>query len=229
MMPQKKNPGTLELLRGRAGRMNGLLMAGLTMMKGLPSGYNRDFHEEKEILWEALDLINRATEILPPLLRSTTFNKERMAELTHGNFANATELANYLVRSHKVSFRQAHHIVGSLVGELSRRGENFSSFKICMEHLEKNKIHAPEDEVRKVLDPKEVMLSYRSLGGTAPEPVKAMLKNFQATLETHRQRLESDQHRVTAGYEACRAIARKGSAVKSASDLERLIKENAPA
>ena len=228
MMPQKKNPGTLELLRGRAGRVNGLLMAGLTMMKGLPSGYNRDFHEEKEILWEALDLINRATEILPPLLRSTTFNKERMAELTLGNFANATELANYLVRSHKVSFRQAHHIVGSLVGELSRRGENFSNFKTCMDHLKKSKIDAPESEVKKVLDPKEVMLSYRSLGGTAPEPVKAMLEKLQALLETHRRSLEADQRRVATAYEACRAIARKGSNVKTASDLAQLIEEHAP-
>ncbi len=229
MMPQKKNPGTLELLRGRSGRMNGLLVAGLTMMKGLPSGYNRDFHEEKEILWEALDLINRAAEILPPLLRSTTFNKERMAALTHGNFANATELANYLVRSHKVPFRQAHHIVGSLVGELSRRGENFSNFKTCMEHLKKNKIDAPDEDVRKVLDPKEVMLSYRSQGGTAPGPVKAMLANFEATLDAHRRVLAGDQRRVASAYEACRAIARKAVAVKSASDLGQIIEDHAPA
>ncbi len=226
MMPQKKNPGTLELLRGRSGRMNGLLVAGLTMMKGLPSGYNRDFHEEKEILWEALDLINRATEILPPLLRSTTFNKERMAELALGNFANATELANYLVRSHNVPFRQAHHIVGSLVGELSRRGENFSNFKTCMEHLKKSQIDAPESEVRKVLDPKEVMLSYRSQGGTAPEPVKAMIEKFEETLAKHRSELAADELRVSRAYERCREIARRASVVKSASDIGKLIAEH---
>jgi argininosuccinate lyase len=228
MMPQKKNPGTLELLRGRAGRMNGFLMAGLTIMKGLPSGYNRDLYEEKEVLWGALDLINRATEILPPLLRSTTFNKERMAELILGNFANATELANYLVRSHNMSFRQAHHVVGSLVGELSRRGENFGNLKACMDHLKESKIDAPESEVKKVLDPKEMMLSYRSQGGTAPEPVKAMLEKFRASLETHHRALEGDQRRVASAYEACRAIASKSATVRSTSDLAQLIKKHAP-
>jgi argininosuccinate lyase len=229
MMPQKKNPGTLELLRGRAGRVNGLLMAGLTLMKGLPSGYNRDFHEEKEILVETFDLINRAAEILAPLLRSTTFNKERMAELALGNFSTATELANYLVRSHKMSFRQAHHVVGSLVGELSRRAENFGNFAMCMDHLRKSKIEAPESEVRKILDPKEVMLSYRSLGGTAPEPVKEMLAKYRDSLESHRRSLEGDQQCVSSAYEACRAIARKATSVKSASDLGSLIKEYGPA
>lgn len=68
MMPQKKNPGTLELLRGRAGRINGLVTAAFTMMKGLPSGYNRDFHEDKEILVETFDLANRATSIIPALV-----------------------------------------------------------------------------------------------------------------------------------------------------------------
>jgi len=228
MMPQKKNPGTVELIRGRSGRMSGLLMAGLTMMKGLPSGYNRDFHEEKEILWEALDLINRLVEILPPLIKSTTINKERMAELSYGNFSTATELANYLVRSHNVSFRQSHHIVGSLVGELSRRGENFSNFAACIDHLKKNNIHAREEEVKQVLDPQQVMLSYKSLGGTGPEAVRSMLEKFKKACEAHRRHLEDDQRRVASAYEACRTIARQASSVKSAADLERLVQTSPP-
>ena len=229
MMPQKKNPGTIELLRGRSGRMNGLLVAGLTLMKGLPSGYNRDFHEEKEILWEALDIINRATEILAPLLRSTTINKERMAELALANFSTATELANYLVRSHNIPFRQAHHIVGSLVGELYRRGENFGNFKACFDHLKKNGVDAPAEEVRRVLDAKEVMLSYNSQGGTGPEAVMKMLEQFKQSLDRHRHRLQEDQRRVSTAYEACRNIARQASKVKSVSDLDRLIQKHQPA
>lgn len=112
MMPQKKNPGALELLRGRAGRITGMLSAGMTMMKGLPSGYNRDFHEDKEILIHSCDLINRAIEVIPPLVESTTINAKRMEELAYANFANATELANYLVAKHNVPFRRAHDIVG---------------------------------------------------------------------------------------------------------------------
>jgi argininosuccinate lyase len=98
MMPQKKNPGSLELLRGRAGRISGLMSAGMTLMKGLPSGYNRDFHEEKEILWESLDLINSAVYVVPPVVKTTHINLKRMEELAGANFATATELANFLVR-----------------------------------------------------------------------------------------------------------------------------------
>jgi argininosuccinate lyase len=228
MMPQKKNPGAVELIRGRAGRMNGLLMAGLTMMKGLPSGYNRDFHEEKEILAMALDLINRMIEVLPPLIQSTTINKERMAELSYGNFSTATELANYLVRSHGVSFRQSHHIVGSLVGELSRRGENFANFKHCMEHLRKNGIRADEAAVKRVLDPREVMLSYTSLGGTGPDAVLPMLAKFEAERDRHRAALKHDRERTTRGFEACRAIAGEASRTKTKEDLDRLIDEHRP-
>lgn len=228
MMPQKKNPGPVELIRGRSGRMNGLLMAGLTLMKGLPSGYNRDFHEEKEILWEALDLINRMIEVLPPLIRSTVINKARMVELSYGNFSTATELANYLVRSHKVPFRQSHHIVGTLVGELSSRGENFSNFAACIDHLRKSNIHAQDEEVKRVLDPHQVMLSYKSLGGTAPEAVRSMLDKFQKATEDHRRDLQADQRRVARAYEACRAVARQASSVKSVVDLEQLIQINQP-
>lgn len=228
MMPQKKNPGAVELLRGRSGRMNGLLMAGLTVMKGLPSGYNRDFHEEKEILGEALDLINRAVEILPPLVRSTAINKERMAELTYGNFSTATELANYLVRRHQVPFRKAHHVVGSLVGALSRRGQNFQNLPACLEHLEAQGIHAPEDEVRGALDPREVMRSYRSEGGTGPEPVQAMLDRFRRDLGEHRRRLDEDRRRVDAAHEACRRIAREAPGLGTAAELAELIQKHHP-
>ena len=228
MMPQKKNPGTVELIRGRSGRINGLMMAGLTLMKGLPSGYNRDFHEEKEILWETLDLINRMTEILPPLLRTTTINKERMAELSYDNFSTATELANYLVKVHNVPFRTAHHVVGSLVGELSRRGENFTNFKACYEHLTKNGISAPEKDIHAVLDPKQVMLSYKSQGGTAPEPMKAMLDGYHRAWDAHRAMLEADQQRVTAGAAACRAIAAEAPSVNSREELDRLVQKHRP-
>jgi len=79
MMPQKKNPGMLELVRGRAGRVNGLANAALTLVKGLPTGYNRDFHEDKEIVIQIYDLAIRMAETIPSLIESTTLNLERMA------------------------------------------------------------------------------------------------------------------------------------------------------
>ncbi len=125
MMPQKKNPGPLELMRGRAARQIGYSSAGMILMKGLPSGYNRDFHEQKELLVASLELQLRAAEVIPPLIDTTTINTQRMKEIAAANFANATELANYLVHKHKLPFRHAHDVVGTLVGRLSRAGKNF--------------------------------------------------------------------------------------------------------
>ena len=124
MMPQKKNPGPCELLRGRQGIMSGYATAGLTLLHGLPSGYSRDFHEEKELLFASCEMANRAAAIIPALVESTSFNLPRMAQLCDKNFMTATELANHLVAVHGVPFRATHHIVGSLVGQLSRAGDD---------------------------------------------------------------------------------------------------------
>jgi argininosuccinate lyase len=223
MMPQKKNPGVLELLRGRAGRLNGLLVAGFTLMKGLPSGYNRDFHEDKEILVESLSLINRAVEVIPALISSTTLNLERMADLAYGNFATATELANYLVLKHNIPFREAHHVVGSLVGDLSRKGENFKNFDACYNHIvNTHKINAPKEDLQRVLDPKSVMLSYNSLGGTGPKAVNEMLKQFRAELENHKKVLNEDNSRVNNALERTRTIASKAGSIQTAEQLKKL-------
>lgn len=177
MMPQKKNPGPLELMRGRAGRITGYATGGLVMMKGLPSGYNRDFHEEKELLVASLELILRAAEVVPPLIETTTINTKRMEEISSANFANATELANYLVHKHKQPFRHAHDIVGTLVGRLSRAGKNFDSdFATCAAHLREHGIKASDEEIRKILSPKAVMLSYNCEGGTGNKAVLAMME-----------------------------------------------------
>ena len=124
-------------MRGRAGRMIGYSTGGYVMTKGLPSGYNRDFHEEKELLFASLrvrsninsdtktymrialtllsyqtpnmfsvaQMVTRCANLVPAVVRSTTFNKERMKELCNKNFMTATELANYLVLHHEVDIK----------------------------------------------------------------------------------------------------------------------------
>lgn len=228
MMPQKKNPGMLELIRGRSGRVNGLANAALTMNKGLPSGYNRDFHEDKEITVEIFDLANRMTEALPSLIESTTFNLDRMANIAGKNFSTATELANYLVLVHDVPFREAHHIVGSLVGELTRRGENFENFDYCFQHLKKNNIKAPEDEIKKVIDAKSVMMAYNALGSTGPIATKNTIKNLWNTLEEHKKDLAADQKRVTDAYNAVRKLASEIGNTKTYEEYCGVIQKNMP-
>eukprot|EP00005_Dracoamoeba_jomungandri_P001920 CAMPEP_0174261132 /NCGR_PEP_ID=MMETSP0439-20130205/11251_1 /TAXON_ID=0 /ORGANISM="Stereomyxa ramosa, Strain Chinc5" /LENGTH=497 /DNA_ID=CAMNT_0015345561 /DNA_START=151 /DNA_END=1640 /DNA_ORIENTATION=+ len=219
MMPQKKNPGALELLRGRAGRLIGSLTAGMTMLKGLPSGYNRDFHEDKEILIEQLNLVNRAVEVIPALIETTTINSERMEELCEKNFITATELANYLVAKHNTPFRHAHDIVGSLVGKLYRKGDNFTNLEFCYQHLKEEGITAPDEEVAQVLRSKPVMLSYSSEGGTGSVPVKKILESFGKKLENHKNVLDADQKRVDTAFNACRSISAAAGSVSSKDEL----------
>lgn len=212
MMPQKKNPGPLELMRGRAGRMIGYATGGMVMTKGLPSGYNRDFHEQKELLVASLELVSSAADVVPPLVDTTTINIERMEEIASANFANATELANYLVHKHKQPFRHAHDIVGTLVGRLNRAGENFmSDFDTCVKHLKENGIDAPVEEIRKVLDPKEVMMTYNSFGGTGKKAVQANFASLTKELDAKKAVLAADLKRVTDARNNSRAIAEAAS------------------
>jgi len=218
----------LELVRGRSGRVNGLANAALTLCKGLPSGYNRDFHEDKEITVEIFDLANRMTETFPSLVESTTINVKRMEEIAGKNFSTATELANYLVLVHNVPFREAHHIVGSLVGELYRAKKNFEDFDYCFEHLKKHNINAPEADVKRVLDAKSVMMSYNALGGTGPVATKQTIKNLKNVLENHKKVLAEDQKRVTNAYDSVRKLASQIGQVNSYDQFCSVVKANVP-
>jgi len=218
----------LELVRGRSGRVNGLANAALTMMKGLPSGYNRDFHEDKEIIVQIMDIAIRMTETFPSLITSTKLNLKRMEDIAGKNFSTATELANYLVLVHNVPFREAHHIVGSLVGELYRKGENFENFNYCYDHLKKNKINAPEKDVRRVLDAKSVMMSYNALGGTGPKATKETIKNLYKDLEIEKKGIEADEKRVKTAYDSARKIAKEIGSAKSYDEYCSIIKKNIP-
>ncbi|HVN63222.1 MAG TPA: argininosuccinate lyase [Candidatus Binataceae bacterium] len=115
MMPQKKNPDLLELIRGKSGRVIGDLMAMLTVLKGLPLAYNSDLQEDKERVFDALDTIAPALNLMAQLLPALKFDKQRM-RMAAGGFALATDLAEYLVER-GVPFRRAHEIVGTIVRE----------------------------------------------------------------------------------------------------------------
>ncbi len=114
IMPQKKNPDIAELVRGKTGRVYGALMSLLTTMKGLPLAYNKDMQEDKELAFDAMDTAADCIRLFAGMLGSTTFNNEVMKESCRGGFANATDLADYLVTK-GVPFRDAHGIVGQVV------------------------------------------------------------------------------------------------------------------
>lgn len=114
MMPQKKNPDALELIRGKSAKVISLLNAMYTTMKGLPLSYNKDMQEDKAIYFEALDTTVACVQILTGVVEELQVNKERLAATIHEGYLNATELADYLVRK-GIAFREAHEIVGAMV------------------------------------------------------------------------------------------------------------------
>jgi len=202
------------------------------MLHGLPSGYNRDFHEEKELIFASCHMANRAASIVPALVETTNFNLGRMKEVCDKNFMTATELANYLVSDHNVPFRATHHIVGSLVGQLTRAGDNLTNTKAVMEHLKKEGINADEAAVRRVLDPATVMLSYNSIGGTGPKAMREIAREIHSDLNQHKEALTKDQKRIDTAFNAARSIAKavgeKGQNVKTVEDLAKIIDQHRP-
>ncbi len=116
MMPQKRNPDMLELIRGRCGGVYGNLMALLTMMKGLPLAYGRDMQEDKKQVFDAADVVAACLAMTAAIVRNTTFNADRISQGLDEGFADATALAEYLVGK-GVPFRTAHQVVGRLVAQ----------------------------------------------------------------------------------------------------------------
>ena len=109
IMPQKKNPDICELIRGKTGRVYGALMGFLTTMKGLPLAYNKDMQEDKEMYFDALNTTKGCLQLLSDMLKTTTFNKEKMKKSATGGFTNATDAADYLVN--KVFLLEMHMVL----------------------------------------------------------------------------------------------------------------------
>ena len=122
LMPHKKNPDIAELTRGRAGRVFGNLMSLLTLLKGLPMAYNRDLQEDKERLFDSADTVRAAARLMTALLQNTTVNAAVCHTAVSDPTLLATDLADYLVRK-GMPFRQAHHIVGSVVALSEQAGK----------------------------------------------------------------------------------------------------------
>ena len=115
IMPQKKNPDVLELIRGKSGRVFGNMISLFTITKGLPMGYNRDLQEDKEPIFDTVDTVKACLDVLAAMLAALRFNKQAMEKAAEGGFSLATDLAEYLVKK-GVPFRGSHEITGKIVG-----------------------------------------------------------------------------------------------------------------
>jgi len=196
MMPQKKNPGVLELVRGRTGKMYGILFEMLTLIKGLHSGYNRDYHQCKTTIVDGLQLTNDTVNVIKGVMETLKIKPERMEFLIGENFATATELANYLVRNHNIPFRLCHRIVGFVVRALVDEGKNFNDRKRTKELLAEKDIKISDKDYDQVLIPREVIKNYTSLGGTAPKEVTRMIKEMKKENADYQKQINEMEGRI---------------------------------
>ena len=176
MMPQKKNPDIAELVRGKSGRVFGNLVAVLTTMKGLPLAYNSDLQEDKEPLFDTVDAAIGSLNTLAAMFRSLTFNTERMAEAASDGFLLATDLAEMLVAA-GVPFREAHEIVGRIVGDCLVRG-------IAPDDLDEVELRgystAFAQDVSSLLTARKAIERRTSPGGTSGINLKQRLRELRS-------------------------------------------------
>jgi len=209
IMPQKKNPTVLELIRGKTSRVTGNLAAVLGTLKGLPSGYSSDLQETKPLLWDSLDQTLNSLRILAKALASLTIHEDRIDEAVRESYVFAVDLAEHLTLEGLLPFRQAHALVGNLVREMVSRGLEPSKLTPRLiegmaERVLGRRIQVPESIVEDVTDPRKCLARRSSLGSPSPENVERMLQESKeltskakAALSTRREKLESSRTKLS--------------------------------
>jgi len=180
IMPQKKNPDSAELIRGRAGKNFGLLQAMLTTMKGLPLSYFKDMQEDKAFVFSSYDTLLGSIIITNELVKNLKANKDRMLALSNEGYTTATDFADYLVQNNNLSFREAYKISAKLVNYAEKKKKklnelNFSEVKKIRSDLNENVM-----KVFNVINSVNLKTSY---GGTSTKNIKMMISKIKKELK----------------------------------------------
>ena len=179
IMPQKKNPDLLEYLRGKVGSSYGNLFSMLTILKGLPLSYFKDLQDDKEIIFNTFDTLINCLKILNEVLNNLSPNKKRMLELAGSGYITATDLADYLVKNHSMTFRNAYQKTAAIVNYAERNKKRLEDLAI----VELQKIEPKlTEEVMKVFDLKSSINSKKSYGGTSFDNIKKMILKYKKQL-----------------------------------------------
>ena len=179
LMPQKKNPDVLELVRANTGTSYGNLISFLTTMKGLPLSYNRDMQLDKLPLFNSVESLNICLEVLAGLIKSVKVNQNQALILSSDELLCATDLVEYLVKK-GVAFKQAHNIVGKVVSSALEKGIFLS--EIPLGQWKKNSPHFKKD-VYRLLNPQVSVAAKRTFGGTNPQSVNRQLQGWKKRLK----------------------------------------------
>ena len=176
IMPQKKNPDLLEYLRGKSGNSYGNLFSMLTILKGLPLSYFKDLQDDKEIVFKSNDTLINCLKIFDEILKNTSPNKKKMLELASSGYITATDLADYLVKNHSMSFRKAYQKTAAIVNLAEKKKKKLDELSI--EELKKIEPKLTND-VLKVFDLKNSVNSKKSYGGTSFDNIKKMIIKYK--------------------------------------------------
>ncbi|MGQ9551803.1 MAG: argininosuccinate lyase [Candidatus Bathycorpusculaceae bacterium] len=227
IMPQKKNPDVLEVIRARSSQMLGNFVTSATTMKALPSSYNLDFQEITPKIWESLETTIASLKMLSklvPNLKVTAdfFNKA----LT--SFSAATELANMLVRKHKVPFRTAHKIVGALVKVLIESKLTFLDatpelLRKVAEDCAGLKLSVSLEDICEVVDPYKLVEAYSVKGGPSPPEVKRMLQIRRQRVGLSRSNLKEKERKLADAEDKLESTVKSYSLSQSSAIQERKI------
>jgi argininosuccinate lyase len=180
LMPQKKNPDSMELVRGKAGRVFGDLLGVLTVLKGLPLAYNKDMQEDKEAVFDCFDTVSGCLQVTSTVLRNISVNKARASAAASTGYMNATELADYLVRK-GMAFREAHEVVGKIVTRAIESGKELEQLS-----LTELQAYSPlfAEDVHIALSLEQTLKSKSQTGGTAPESVSTAVAQARESLRS---------------------------------------------
>ena len=179
IMPQKKNPDLLEYLRGKSGSVYGNLFSMLTILKGLPLSYFKDLQDDKEIVFKTNDILINSLSILNEILNNFSPNKKKMLELAGSGFMTATDLADYLVKNHSMSFRNAYQKTAAIVNIAEKKKKKLEDLTL----VELKKVEPKLTEnVLKVFNLKNSINSKKSYGGTAFANIKKMIIKYKKEL-----------------------------------------------
>ena len=176
IMPQKKNPDLLEYLRGKSGNIYGNLFSMLTILKGLPLSYFKDLQDDKEIIFKSYDTLLNCLKIFDEVLRNISPNKKKMLKLANSGYITATDLADYLVQNHSISFRRAYERTAAIVNLAEKKGKNLDA--LTLEELKKIEPKLTSN-VLKVFDLRNSVNSKKSYGGTAFSNIKKMISKYK--------------------------------------------------
>ncbi|MEM9427802.1 MAG: argininosuccinate lyase [Pseudomonadota bacterium] len=179
IMPQKKNPDAAELIRAKIGRILGATVALFTVMKGLPLTYSKDMQEDKEQVFDAADNYLLALAAMEGMVRDLTANRDALRAAASSGFSTATDLADWLVRTLDMPFRDAHHVTGALVALAESKGCDLPDLTLDdMQSVHKG----ITDAVFTVLGVDNSVASRTSYGGTAPDQVRTQIARWKEAL-----------------------------------------------